>query len=617
MHNLIKSLTVGSLLFSAAAFARFDIPIPAPTADISTTYGTTLDSTSTNAVAIKALCGATFFKGVSSSASLTETTDSALALKYSLVFSALDGPKASGNTYGTTAGFLIPMDASWDIKDLRKADTFHIQMKALTGAPSFKFIANSKHYPYSVDSAKAALTALPEVALSQTYQQFDIPASKLAMADWYTGPHSASTKWLADTAAGDTFGIAQYVEALNIQPVLNWASGTSLKSDAASANTLYVKRIWIGGVRKYDPVVGANCSSGSYVTVDDFQSTYTSTTEDSGYVAGTARLKSNPNYFGGYWYAFTDTTTSATKLTTDSAVGNSQAILALSGTGSTAHKWYPDITNNIAVLTASLNKSTSGVTGASSSFTYHRYAGWADIGTDLHGHNDDTLVSLNLVNTVSGNTLQGISFDLYAGSVLNTLVSGAKIDTTKIERIVFKVGKYNVADAQPYQISIPISQAKEGGNICVDASALAQPAWYASKNSAVPFSAENLTKLSWEIIIEDQKTSTVLTSDSNTFAVTNVVFWGLEATDGIKSGAKTSSSSLKATYGSSLVLSYSVPGTSAHIEVVRLNGTKVASFDAASSAKNLSLPVSLTHGSYLVTVKGATSRLVSSLAVAR
>ena len=113
---------------------------------------------------------------------------------------------------------------------------------------------------------------------------------------------------------------------------------------------------------------------------------------------------------------------------------------------------------------------------------------------------------------------------------------------------------------------------------------------HAPQHVPTAFTANDLTKLNWEIIIEDQKDATIHTSLNNTIAISNVKLFGIDATDGIKSTKSSSSSALKATYGSSLVLTYSVPGTTANIAVVRLDGSKVASFQAAAKATNLSLP---------------------------
>jgi len=65
-----------------------------------------------------------------------------------------------------------------------------------------------------------------------------------------------------------------------------------------------------------------------------------------------------------------------------------------------------------------------------------------------------------------------------------------------------------------------------------------------------------------------------------------------------------------------LVLTYSVKGASAKVDVVRMNGSRVASFQAAPVANGMSYPVKLQSGSYMVIVRGESgNRMVTPLAV--
>jgi hypothetical protein len=587
MQNLTKSLMMGSLL-AAAAFADLPITIPTVAADVSTTYGVTLDSTSANAAQIKKLCGATFYKGVASSASLTETTLGELALKYALVYSAQDG----NGKYGTSIGFLVPITAAWDIKDLSKATSIDYEIKAASAGVTAHLLIGAKDgvYPATMAAENASLASGPTDPLTTSYTKVSVAAATLTTPTWMTSVEGAAVGWIADGVTY-TIGTAPYVKNLNIQPILDpaWNAGTSFKSTAAALvcinNTLTIRNIVIKGVDLYPPIL-STCA-GTSVLLDDFTSPV-------------GRKAADPNLLGGYWYAFTDT--SSVVKANDTAVGSSTITLPAG-----AKKWLPTL-NTAAVVTATLEKNVGTV--------FHKYAGWADIGTDLPGGNPDG--SLDLQGLASGNALTGISFDLYAGASLASVVTGAAFDTTTILKVIFKVGRSSVADEGQFQANIPIHQATTGTQgLCVLTTDLSQPGWY---TKPVAWSAEDLTKLSWEIKIEDQASSAIHTSTPSTFAVTNVKLYGVAATDfdvtGIK-GIRSSNKALKVTYGSGLVLSYAVAGTSAQVDVIRLDGTRVASFKEAASAKNLSLPVSLTHGNYLVTVRGSNSRLVSSLAVAR
>jgi len=608
MQFLTKSLMVGSLL-AAGAFADLPIAIPAVTPAVSTTYGVTLDSTSASAKQIKSLSGATFYKGVASSAGLTETTAGELSLQYSLVYSAKDGSGA----YGTSVGFLIPIDAAWDIKDLSKATSISYQIKAATAGVTTHLIIGSDSYPTDVAAENASLVSPASLALTTAYQTVSVvPGTDLAMPTWMQSADGASVGWIADGVT-TTISIAKKVKDLNIQPILDaaWNStGTGFKAGttAVTANTLTITNIMIKGVSLYADVVGASCTGATYVTLDDFAATATA-----GPKVGVARKAADPNYFGGYWYAFTDTDNTVADNNTapgDSALGRSKVVLP---TGTL--KWNPTVGAG-AFLTAQLEKNDS-----ISTFMYHPYAGWADIGTNLNGSTGPGDTSYDLQNLASGNALTGIAFTIYGGAQAAAVIPGATFDTTNVQRVIFKVGRGSVNDAEPFQISIPLDQVltPNGATICVDVTALAQPSWF---TPAAVWQENDLTKLSWEIKIENQNNPAIhATSVPSTFGVANIQLYGVAASDlsavsAIK-GVHSALAGLKVTYGSGLVLSYSVAGTSAQVDVVRLDGSKVASFKEGATAQNLSLPVSLSHGSYLVSVRGANSRLVSELAVAR
>jgi hypothetical protein len=401
----------------------------------------------------------------------------------------------------------------------------------------------------------------------------------MLMNDWYSGPDAATTGW-SDSLM--TIKIGKAVKNLNFQPEIGWTSSTVIKSGATG--TFYIRNVKIIGVQDYPLISGTGCG-GAGLTIEDF--------------AATKKVLAK-NYLGGYWYAFSDT--NSTPGLNDSAVGAS-AITLPAGT----KKWAPSTTLG-AIMTATLEKNLPG-----SSYLYHPYAGWADIGTAMvNAGTGDTFVNFQV--TQSGNVLSAISFDLYAGSTLGATYS---IDTTLIRRIIFKTSKGSVDDAQAYSVDIPVRQALDtvSNNVCVDVTAIHQPGWYV-KNSLqgtpIPFTAEDLTKLAWEIKIEDQKDPTKNLSPNNTIAVNNVKLYGITATDGVKAKAG-SVNGLKAFYGSQLVLSYKVSGATAQIEVVRLDGSKVASIKAASVANGLALPVALARGTYLVSVRGDNSRLVSSV----
>ncbi|HXP90624.1 MAG TPA: hypothetical protein VN931_06830 [Fibrobacteria bacterium] len=569
MKKLALSLMAGSFL---ATTARADLPITIPT------VATAITVTDTSNMGIKKLCGATFYEGKSASnvVSLTLTTANELELNWNLAYATADG------SYGTAVGILLPLDAAWDIKDLSAATEIDYDVKAASATPAnnMQMMIGSNIYGDSARIANAALAQPKWTALTASYQTVKVVTADMAMNSWYSGPDAATTGW-----TGLTYNVGTAVKNLNFQPQINWTSATVIKS--GGTGTFFIRNIKIIGVSDYAQVNGVNCT-GTGVTIEDFAST---------------KADISANYLGGYWYAFSDTSTTSTP-GNDSAVGMSQIILP---TG--VKKWAPDATTGAAIMTATLEKDV-----ATSTYLYHPYAGWASIGTAIITPNSiDTF--LDLQPGGAGGALTGISFDLYAGPALGATYT---IDTTNVRRVIFKVSKVSVNDAEAFQMSIPISQAytpTTATHICVDAAKLAQPGWYVTNNlngTAVPFSATDISKLAWTIQIEDQSNSTVHTSANNTIAVTNVVFYGITGADGIKSKT-VAANGLKASYGSQLVLSYNVSGTTAQIDVVRLDGSKVASIKASPVANQLALPVSLAHGTYLVSVRGDNSRLVSSV----
>jgi hypothetical protein len=568
MKKLALSLMACSLLATTAR-ADISIPIPSPT--------TAVTVTDTSAMGIKNLCGASFYKGKSTSnvVSLTETTAGELELSWNLTYATADGP------YGTAVGLLLPIDAAWDIKDLSAASEIDYDVKAASATPanSVQMMIGSNNYGDSAAAANAALAQPKWTALTAAYQTVKVMTADMAMNSWYTGSDAAITGWYDPTVY--TYNMGKTVKNLNFQPQIGWTSSTVIKSGATG--TFFIRNVKIIGVADYTFTQGT--CTGTGLNIEDFLSTKPDITQ---------------NYLGGYWYAFSDTSANPPK--NDSAIGSSKIILPVGDTG-----WVPSSTYG-ALMTATLEKDVT-----TSSYLYHPYAGWADVGMGVKNPNLGDSV-LNLQPGAAGGALTAISFDLFAGPALGGTYT---IDTTLIRRIIFKVSKASVPDAEPFSVDIPVGMASNltANNFCVDATALQQPGWYVTNNlggTPVAFSANDLTKLAWEIKIEDQKDPTKHTSANNTIAVNNVKFYGVTGADGVKAKAGTVAG-LKASYGSQLVLSYNVAGTTAQIDVVRLDGSKVASIKASAVANHLALPVSLARGTYLVSVRGNNSRLVSSV----
>jgi len=578
------------LLASFSAQADLPIAIPSPAADVSTTYGVGVDSISAGAVQIKSLTGATYTVGKSSSASLTETAQGELSLKYTLLYGTRD------SAYGTTAGLLLPIVPSWKAKDLSLAKSITFQIKAAVPGVTVHLIIGSPNYPADVVAAGAAFVSFATVTLTDSFQTVTmIPWTDFALPGWLTTADRDSVAWIAD-GYNTTYSLGTAVTNLNFQPILDsaWDStGTGFKpgTSAITSNTITIRNVDIPGIGDPVPVKGSGCTGTGGVIVEDF--------------APTKRILAQ-NYLGGSWYAYSDTSSDPAKLN-DSAVGSSTILLPA---GEKA--WTPD-ESLAALVTATLEKDVP-----TSVYLYHRYAGWAGIGTTLPGGNPDGSLDLQPGPAPCGGALTAISFDLYAGRALG---GSYTVDTTNIRRILFKVAKASVRDAASYSVSIPVSQATStsNNNICVDATLLQQPNWYVTDSlngTAIPFRANDLTKLSWQIQIEDQADPTKHTSANNTISVDNVKFYGVDCVEGIE-GSHSRATGLRATYAGALQLSYAVDGTAAQIDVQRLDGARIASFRNAATVRDLSLPVALSHGTYLVSVQGSRTRQVALLSVVR
>ena len=342
----------------------------------------------------------------------------------------------------------------------------------------------------------------------------------------------------------------------------------------------------------------------------------------------------NANAVWGYWYAYTDTSAARPK---DSATGAStiQGLVPPDPRGFVSTIWPGK--GGMAALRATLQKHAPD---------YHAQAGWAGIGTNWYYDE----LGENLPVFFPG--LKAFSFDFFLGK---NIADSLQWDSLHVPYITFKVALDCIGDAQQFQVKIPASLGN-GTNICVDLDSLTQPSWFVDQTGGDAWIPENLTHLAWEMKIDDTSDSTIHTSGPNTMAIQNVWMWGLDSAmaawavmestsppyhvsvsdqpsgqvkfqarassnyscpDIAKKGRAQRSGGLIADYHNAVVLSYSLPGASAVVEIVRLDGSKVANLKAPAVARNLSLPVSLARGIYRVIVRGEKQTVSTSLMVAR
>ena len=576
MRKLALGLIAGSIL---ATGARADLPITFPAKTLTSAM------TDTGATSVKGLTGVTGYHGTDNSTYKTYlTTDSAVGISYSIAMGSATAP------YGATAGLLVPITTDWQTKDLSKATAITFYAKS-SAANVIHLIIGSALYDATTAAANAALTS-PDITLTTSWKQYTVDLTTIAMASWYKecAGDCLTTGW---NDAANTINISKGVDNLNFQPNnLTFGTGGLTGPTKGATGDIYIKDINIVGASKYPDITSPACAAASKsFRIDHFDAVK----EDNTLSAE-----------GNYWYVFSDT--SSTKVD-DSATGMSTIDIG------TAKAWAPSSTLGAAVLKATLNKNVSA-----SGFTFHPYAGWATIGVGLG--RGDGYKPLDLSST----GFSAFGFTLYGPSDL-----GGSFDADKVPVINFKVGKKSVGDAETYAVPVPVTQF--GSVICVDFTALKQPTWYTKNNLggiANAFTADDMTKLGWEMKIEDQKT--VLTSGPNTFGIGAVTLYGVDsaevaalecdpATDvcddpNAAIAPRAGFASFHASYNNGLVLTYSVKGASAKVDVVRMNGSRVASFQAAPVANGMSYPVKLQSGSYMVIVRGESgNRMVTPLAV--
>jgi len=484
-----------------------------------------------------------------------------------------------GKEYGANASILQPLNSSWKPMNFTgvTAVSFEYKTDAKTTA---EFSLSSPLY--KGDASNSGVMMLAELAAATSWK-----AKTISLPDGI-----GFLKWMsdADTKNGTSYAsqswddVKSQIKALQFSPKPNYTSATVLGLPATTSMSIR-NLVIVGGETDPGPQ-GVGCTGTSQLLAD-FNN-------------------ANPkqNYQGGWWYAFTDTATS------NVGAANGSSALVTSGTTVDGMTFQDNSgvlgTSGYVGITADLNKMVSG--------SYHPYAGWAAIGTGFKGPDGDVALDF-------GTSFTAFSFDIVMGDD-----NGAKFDKDNLVGVDFKVGKASVPDSVTWHIGIPYSMNNQ--NICVDADILQQPAWYTAKLATVPtFTASDITKLLWEIKILNQdatlKATTPTSSLGNQYFVGNIKIWNatpgvINKSSGLSSRKIGGKSALVANYANGLVLSYALEGAaSAKVEVVRMDGSKVASFDAPASASSRSFPMNLARGSYLAVVKGGKTSLVAPFAVAK
>jgi len=486
-----------------------------------------------------------------------------------------------GHDYGANAGILQPLNNMWAPVDFSKvtAVSFDYMTDAKTTA---EFAPASPLYLGDADNTGVMMLAELGAAAAFKSKTIALPDG-IGFLKWMT---DADTKNGTSYATQSWDDVKTKVKCLQFAPKPNYSTGTTLGLPATT--TMSIKNL----------VVKGDIAVGGWLTANG-----TGCTGKAQLLADFNNATPKQNYQGGWWYGFTDTTSG----TVGPANGASALVendLSVAGMNFLEGDGNVGGVSGAVGITADLNKKIAGV--------YHPYAGWADVGTGFKGPDGDIAVDL-------GTGFTAFSFDIVMGS------DAVAFDEANLTGVDFKVGKTSVGDSVQWHIGVPFSM--NNTNICVDAGALVQPSWYTSKLASVPtFKANDVSKLLWEIKIQNQdatlKATTPVSSLGQTFYVGNINVWnatkGVINATGISSRKIGGKSALVANYANGLVLSYALEGAaSAKVDVVRMDGSKVASFDAPASASSRSFSMNLARGSYLAVVKGGKASLVAPFAVAK
>jgi len=551
-----KSALVAAALAVLATGARADLAIPYTTV--------TADSAASNA--------AYNAKTFSNTESSTQLTSDGTSLKVSVTWG-----HSAGKDYGANAGILQPLNNMWAPVDFSQVTA--VKFDYMTDAKTTAEFAPASPL-YFGDATNTGVMMLAELAATATFK-----TKTIALPDGI-----GFLKWMtdADTKNGTNFATQTWddvktkIKCLQFAPKPNYSSATTLGLPATTS--MSIKNLVVVGTIAMGEWLNENGTTGC--------------TGSSFLLADFNNAQPKQNYQGGWWYGFTDTTSG----TVGNANGASALVtsdLSVAGMTFLAGDGNVGGVSGYVGITADLNKKIGS--------TYHPYAGWADVGTGFKGPDGD--IALNL-----GATFSGFSFDIVMGG------DGGTFDEPNLKGVDFKVGKTSVGDSVQWHIGVPYSMNNQ--NICVESGKLVQPSWYTSKLASVPaFTAEDVSKLLWEIKIQNQdatlKATTPTSSLANSFYVGNIKLWDKTGV-GISTRKVAGKSALVANYANGLVLSYTLEGAaSAKVDVVRMDGSKVASFDAPASASAKSFSMNLARGSYLAVVKGGKTSLVAPFAVAK
>jgi hypothetical protein len=456
--------------------------------------------------------------------------------------------------YSANVGLLHPLTPEWTENDLTGLTGVRFEYQNTTKITDVLAVSfGSGSYTKAIADAgtvyEATLSSATELAptTGSTWKTAELYVLDFATPSWWTKP--------ADFPSIDS--VLKRVKNLQFAPKTLYSApgaqgGTPCKScvtPTMTSQNLKLRNITLLGVEPPGQGVVWNINREGFGCVDATKK----------FAFDDFRTGSAKNTVGGDWFAYSDFDSIGTSL--DPAKGKSIVTETI--------VQGDDAASSYIQLNAQLRK----LDGA----TYHKYAGWADIGTNFPkgAHADATGM------TAIGFTIQTLEFDF-----------------DRVASIDFKVKTTDVADTAVHFISLParaIAAAGAAGRFaCIRPGDLKQASWV---TTPVAFDPSKISQISWEVKILDNKTASIDTATAN-FLVSDVNFYGISdlPTAIRKRSAQAGFSAIYTHEGLNLK---GFEGLGA-LEVANVEGRWIASVTPSARVK-LSLP----RGTYILSSKRA------------
>lgn len=460
---------------------------------------------------------------------------------------------ASDGTEGYTAniGLLHPLTPDWEAFDLTGLTAIQFEFRNSTVITEKLSIAfGSKAYSDDIAKAgtvfEAPISGSGNLAAGTTWKKASVGIGDFSTPDWWTTIPDDFPK------IGE---VLKSVKNLQFAPKTKYSDEGAQKGVACKtcvnptmkSQTLEIRNIVLVGVHKYPmPNPDKVGCSGSPLVLD-------------------AMFDDNENDAGGYWFNYSDY--DSTGNSTDPAKGSSASSYTLTK--------GDDFASGSINLKADLDKKVGS--------TWHKYAGWAAIGTGFEG-----------MCHFKVPTLTGISFHLGADSL-----------PSSIEGVRFKVSLLGIADSTTHSVMIPARSVKQtgGSDVCIRPEDLVQPGYVAEAQRADFDPGVGVKQFSWEVKIADQRDSLLSAAASVAVSVGAVKLFGASgfgtrtnssscAVESVQPRSPSHPFSIAYAHGS---LNLRGMAGIAKVDILGLDGRRVASFEPSSS-----IPLRLSRGTWIL-----------------